>query len=123
MFLCRRNKDRMNNKDRSLQLPLSFWVSVGIAILFNSLFLALVLVKPGTDRQFVISDDVGQAIGWLLATLFCFVGFKKLWLGRVSVHSSSFTMIHRVRTWVPMLIALGIFCQFIGQVIYTYYDI
>ena len=32
-------------------------------------------------------------------------------------------MIHRVRTWVPIFIALGIFCQFIGQVIYTYYDL
>ncbi|HEX6108099.1 MAG TPA: hypothetical protein VFZ02_01705, partial [Ktedonobacteraceae bacterium] len=78
----------MNNKDRSLQLPLSFWVSVGIAVLFNSLFLILVLVKPGTQRQFVIADDVGQAIGWLLATLFCFVGFKQLWLGGKSVHST-----------------------------------
>ena len=73
--------------------------------------------------QFVIADDVGQALGWLLATLFCFVGFKKLWLGRMSAHTSSIKLIHRVRTWVPIFIALGIFCQFIGQVIYTYYDI
>src|SRR5712692_8550135 len=123
MFLCRRNKDRMNNKDRSLQLPLSFWVSVGIAVLFNSLFLILVLVKPGTQRQFVIADDVGQAIGWLLATLFCFVGFKQLRLGGKSVHSKNFATSHRLLTWVPIFIAIGIFCQFIGQVIYTYYDI
>jgi signal transduction histidine kinase len=113
----------MNNKDRSLQLPLSFWISVGIAVLFNSLFLALVLVKPGTDRQFVISDDVGQAIGWLLATLFCFVGFKKLWVGGRSDDTTNFATSHRLLTWVPIFIALGIFCQFIGQVIYTYYDI
>jgi signal transduction histidine kinase len=113
----------MNNEDRSLQLPLSFWISVGIAVLFNSLFLALVLVKPGTDRQFVISDDVGQAIGWLLATLFCFVGFKKLWLGGRTVHTKNFVTSHQLLTWVPIFIALGIFCQFIGQVIYTYYDL
>jgi signal transduction histidine kinase len=113
----------MNNKDRSLQLPLSFWVSVGIAVLFNSLFLILVLVKPGTQRQFVIADDVGQAIGWLLATLFCFVGFKQLWLGGKSIHSTNFATSHRLLTWVPIFIAIGIFCQFIGQVIYTYYDI
>ena len=113
----------MNTSNRHLELPRSFWISVGIAVLFNGLFLALVLVKPGTQRQFVIADDVGQALGWLLATLFCFVGFKKLWLGRMSVHTSSFELIHRVRTWVPIFIALGIFCQFIGQVIYTYYDL
>ena len=113
----------MNTSDRHLELPRSFWISVGIAVLFNCLFLALVLVKPGTQRQFVIADDVGQALGWLLATLFCFVGFKKLWLERISFHSISFPNIHRVRTWVPIFIALGIFSQFIGQVIYTYYDL
>jgi signal transduction histidine kinase len=87
------------------------------------LLLALELVKPGTHRQFVIADDVGQALGWLLATLFCFVGFRKLWLGRLSIHPNSFPLIHRVRTWVPIFIAIGIFCQLIGQVIYTYYDV
>lgn len=114
---------RMKTSNQHLELPRSFWISVGIAILFNCLFLALVIVKPETQRQFVIADDVGQALGWLLATLFCFVGFKKLWLGRMSAHTSSFELIPRVRTWVPIFIALGIFCQFIGQVIYTYYDI
>src|SRR5437588_11893153 len=103
----------MKTSNRHLELPRSFWVSIGIAVLFNCLFLALVLVKPGTQRQFVIADDIGQALGWLLATLFCFVGFKKLWLGgKTSIQSSSFAMIHRVRTWVPIFIAIGIFCQF-----------
>jgi hypothetical protein len=58
---------------RSKPIPRSFWYSVGIAVLFNSLFLAQLLLKPGTPRQFVITDDVGQALGWLLATLFCWV--------------------------------------------------
>src|SRR5260370_23874136 len=119
----KRKKFRMSNRARPLRLPRSFWISVGIAILFNSLFLALVLLKPGTTRQFVIADDVGQAIGWLLATLFCFVGFKQLRLGGKSVHSTNFARSHRLLTWVPIFIAIGIFCQFIGQVIYTYYDI
>jgi hypothetical protein len=110
----------MSNKYRLL--PRSFKCSVGIAILFNSLFLALVLLKPGTPRQFVIADDVGQAVGWLLATLFCFVGFKKPWQGKTANLKNFFTTL-RVQEWVPIFIALGIFCQFIGQVIYTYYDI
>jgi signal transduction histidine kinase len=113
----------MKTSKRHLELPRSFWVSVGIAVLFNCLFLALVLVKPGTQRQFVIADDVGQALGWLLATLFCFVGFKKLWLERVSYQAGSSSIIRHTRTWVPIFIAAGIFCQFIGQVIYTYYDL
>ena len=113
----------MKTSNRHLALPRSFWISVGIVVLFNCLFLVLVLVKPGTQRQFVIADDVGQALGWLLATLLCFVGFKKLWLEKTSFNGHSFSVIHRVRTWVPVFIALGIFCQFIGQVIYTYYDL
>jgi signal transduction histidine kinase len=113
----------MKTSNRHLELLRSFWISTGIAVIFNCLFLTLVLVKPGTQRQFVIADDVGQALGWLLATLFCFVGFKKLWLGRMSFHGRSFPEIFLVRTWVPIFIALGIFCQFIGQVIYTYYDL
>jgi signal transduction histidine kinase len=113
----------MSNRNKPLRLPKSFWIGVGIAILFNSLFLALVLLKPGTPRQFVLADDVGQAVGWLLATLFCFVGFKKLWLRGKFISSTSFATINRVRAWVPIFIALGIFCQFVGQVIYTYYDI
>ncbi|MGZ6366111.1 MAG: hypothetical protein ACXWPS_09080 [Ktedonobacteraceae bacterium] len=113
----------MKTSNRHLALPQSFWISVGIVILFNCLFLVLVLVKPGTQRQFVIADDVGQALGWLLATFLCFVGFKKLWLDKTSFNGHSFSVIHHVRTWVPVFIALGIFCQFIGQVIYTYYDL
>jgi len=112
----------MRRSNRHLELPRSFWISVGIAVLFNCLFLALVLIKPETQRQFVLADDIGQALGWLLATLFCFVGFKQLWLEKSSFNVHSFPFIYRVRTWVPIFIALGIFCQFIGQVIYTYYD-
>ena len=113
----------MKTSNRHLELPRLFWISVGIVVLFNCLFLVLVLVKPGTQRQFVIADDVGQALGWLLATLLCFVGFKKLWLDKPSFNGHSFSVIQQVRTWVPIFIALGIFCQFIGQVIYTYYDL
>ncbi len=113
----------MKTSNRHLELPRTFWISVVITVLFNCLFLALILVKPGTQRQFVMADDVGQALGWLLATLFCLVGFEKLWLKRISFHVSSSSIIHRARTWVPIFIALGIFCQFIEQVIYTYYDL
>ncbi|HEY6539933.1 MAG TPA: HAMP domain-containing sensor histidine kinase [Ktedonobacteraceae bacterium] len=107
---------------RKGMLPRSFWYSVGVYIVFNSLFLALVIVKPGTPRQFEIMDDVGQALGWLLGTLLCLVGlripFKRLLSGtQTTINSDS------ARRWLPLFFAAGIFCQFIGQVIYTIYDI
>ncbi|MFL5624854.1 MAG: sensor histidine kinase [Ktedonobacteraceae bacterium] len=100
-------------------LARSFWYSVEVVIVFNSLFLAWVLFKPGTRGMFVIGDDVGQALGWLLATLLCFVGLEKPWQ-RTSPSSDGISLAQR---WVPVLLALGIFCQFIGQIIYTYDDI
>jgi len=95
---------------------------VGVYLVFNSLFLALVILKPGTPRQFEIVDDVGQALGWLLGTLLCLVGlrwpFKRLFSrAETPVKGDS------ARQWLPLLFAAGIFCQFIGQVIYTVYDI
>lgn len=103
-------------------LTRSFWYSVGLVVIFNSLFLAYVLIKPGTPEQFTIVDDVGQAIGWFLATLLCFVGIDIPWR-RAASRSDATRAAHTVRNLVPLLLALGIFCQFIGQVIYTYYDL
>jgi signal transduction histidine kinase len=99
----------------------SFWYSVTLVIVFNSFFLAWVLFKPGTQHFFVLGDDVGQALGWLLATLLCFVGMKRPWRSAgdgLDAKSAS----HTLQRWVPLLFAIGIFCQCIGQMIYTYYD-
>lgn len=95
-------------------LPRSFWYSVLLFIVFNSLFLAWVLFRPGTRHVFVIGDDIGQAVGWLLGTFLCFVGVRGLW------QRGNVTTAQRL---VPVFLAAGIFCQFIGQLIYTYYDI
>jgi signal transduction histidine kinase len=100
----------------------SFWYSVTLVIVFNSIFLAWVLFKPGTQHFFVLGDDIGQVLGWLLATFLCFVGMKRPWrttADGLDVTAASPT----VQRWVPLLFAVGIFCQCIGQVIYTYYDI
>jgi len=79
-----------------------------------------VLLKPGTPHQFVVSDDVGQALGWLLATLLCFVGLTKPG-PRTRSHVDSI-LTTPLQRWIPILLAAGIFCQFIGQVVYTYLD-
>jgi signal transduction histidine kinase len=99
----------------------SFWCSVALAIIFNSIFLAWVLLKPGTQALFVVGDDIGQALGWFLATLFCFVGMRRLW-SRSKEGVDAHPTPHMLQRWVPLLFAAGIFCQLIGQVIYTYYD-
>jgi signal transduction histidine kinase len=107
---------------RKGMLPRSFWYSVGVYIVFNSLFLALVIFKPGMHGQFVIMDDVGQVLGWLLGTLLCLVGLR-LPFRRVSSRAETPVNVDTARRWLPLLFAAGIFCQFIGQVIYTVYDI
>ena len=38
----------------------SFWYSVTLVIVFNSIFLTWVLFKPGTQHFFVLGDDIGQ---------------------------------------------------------------
>ena len=99
----------------------SFWLSASLFVVFNCAFLLWVLFKPGTTYVFVIGDDVGQALGWLLGTLLCFIGVKKLWQHIPGASTDrSFALL--AQRWVPIFLAAGIFCQFIGQVIYTYYD-
>ena len=99
-------------------LPRSFWYAVCVYVLFNGLFLTLVLIKPGSPKQFEIMDDVGQALGWLLATILCFVEYELPWKRDANRPFKA-----RATDWVPLFFALGIFCQFVGQIIYTYYDI
>ena len=100
----------------------SFWLSASLFVVFNCAFLLWVLLKPGTKYVFVIGDDVGQALGWLLGTLLCFIGLKKLWQ-HIPGHATDRSFALLAQRWVPIFLAAGIFCQFIGQVIYTYYDI
>jgi signal transduction histidine kinase len=102
--------------------PRSFWYSVGLYVVFNSLFLALVIIKPGTYKQFVVADDTGQALGWLLGTLFCFIGLDRSWR-RSPSHANAVPFTRAMLRWVSVFLALGIFCQFLGQILYTYYDI
>ena len=109
----------MNTKQSSW--PRSFSYSIVLYVVFNSLFLALVIFQPGTHRQFVIADDIGQTLGWLLGTIFCFIGLD--WPWRRQARADSPSSVQKILPWIALLLAVGIFCQFVGQVIYTYYDI
>jgi signal transduction histidine kinase len=108
--------------DTTRKLPVRlFWYSVILVVVFNSLFLAWACFKPGSQDVFVIGDDVGQALGWLLASLLCFVGLQFPWHN--TSHPDSRSVLPTTQRWVSLLLSLGIICQFIGQIIYTYYDI
>src|SRR5258708_7943910 len=96
--------------------------SIGLIIVFNFLFLLWVLFKPGTHDIFVLGDDIGQALSWLLATLLCFIGFKRAWF-ILHTRADDASHFQIAKLLVPVFLAFGIFCQFIGQVIYTYYDL
>src|SRR5258708_1619850 len=96
--------------------PRSFWYSVRLIVALNSLFLAPVQVKPGCYDQFENADDVGQALGWLLATLHCFVGLQKPWQRTQSPPDS--VLSPPLQHGIPHSLPAAIFCQFIGQVIY-----
>lgn len=119
----RRNREENDGMDVKQGLfTRAFWFCAMLFAVFNSLFLVWVLLKPGSRYVFVIGDDVGQALGWLLGTFFCVVGIRGLWQHRAG-HATDRPLISSVQRWIPIFLAAGIFCQFIGQLIYTYYDI
>ena len=91
-----------------------FRSSVGLYIIFNSLFLALVVIKPGSHQAFVIADDVGQAVGWLLGTLLCFVNFTLFWQSDLP-SSMHFKTKGGLRGWASFFIALGIFASVLAR--------
>jgi signal transduction histidine kinase len=97
-----------------------------VVVLFNSLFLCWLLLKPGPQTIFGRGDDVGQALGWLLATLLGLVGFTWPWrrtLPAADSASALGTTTSSGQRWVPLLLCIGIFCQFIGRVISIFYDL
>ncbi|GHO98447.1 hypothetical protein KSF_084950 [Reticulibacter mediterranei] len=104
----------------------SFYVSVLVVVMFNSLFLYWLLLTPRPQSLFVMGDDVGQALGLLLATILCLIGFTWPWRSAAPAPDATSppgTTAGFGQRWVPLLLCIGIFCQFIGQVISTFYDL
>ncbi|MEO6890647.1 MAG: diguanylate cyclase [Ktedonobacteraceae bacterium] len=105
------------------------WKSIGLVLLFNSLFFLLVLFKPGSHDVFVAMDNGVQAIGAFLGVLLGLEGMWRLWRRGVSCRGSS----EQERggkqeggsKGVPLyvlLLTLAVGGQFVGQGIYTYYE-
>ena len=102
-----------------LHLARSFWYSAGLSFLYSILLLSWLLLKPGSQALFLAGDNIGQTLGLLGAVLLCGVGLRRLRRDRL-VHPTH--LLRSRHTAVPILLGLGIFCQFLGQAIYTYYE-
>lgn len=94
--------------------------SVGLYLLFNSLYLALVLIQPGDPHTFALLDEVGVGLSGLFAVVFCLLEFKTS--GPYFSHTTFSMTEEIVHRWAPAFIAMGLFCQVIGQAMYIYYD-
>jgi len=98
-----------------------FWYSAGFSLLYSMLFFTLLLVKPGSHDLFVGVDDIAQTVGLLGAVILCFLGLQRSRQDRTA-HERLMHLPRTKRTWLPIFLGLGIFSQFLGQAIYTYYE-
>ncbi|MBA2678700.1 MAG: GGDEF domain-containing protein, partial [Ktedonobacteraceae bacterium] len=104
-----------------LHLARSFWYSAGLSLLYCLLLLSWLLLKPGSHALFLAGDNLGQTLGLLGAVLLCGVGQRRFRRER-SAHGHPKPLEPTRQRAVPILLGLGIFCQFFGQAIYTYYE-
>src|SRR5918994_419664 len=99
------------------------WRAAGLILLFNSLLLAWVLLKPGSDRMLALVVNAAQFVGPLLALPLCFGGLlrQRRWRRGVSqTHRGPAVTIGQ--RWAPILLGLGILCWVFGQTVFTYYE-
>src|SRR5579859_2608035 len=104
-----------------LHLSRSFWYGAGFSLLYSVLFFLWLLAKPGSHDLFVAVDNLAQTVGLLGAVILCFIGLRGSKQDRPT-HERSMHLPRARRTWLPILLGLGIFSEFIGQAIYTYYE-
>src|SRR5437879_738687 len=96
----------------SLRRPL--WYSAGLILVFNGVFLAWILIKPGTPDLFIAVADGFQASGSLLMVLLCFYGLGRLYRQGKSRPDTAPTL-RTGRQWVPILLTLSVLSEAIGQ--------
>jgi len=99
-----------------------FWRAAGFILLFNSLLVAWVLLKPGSDRLLAAVVNSAQFVGPLLVLPLCFGGLLRWnWRRGVSQTDVGPAMTIRQR-WAPILLGLGILSWVFGQMVFTYYE-
>ena len=102
-----------------------FWPGASFILLFNSLLLCWLLVKPGGHDLTVAVDDIMQTLGPLLAVPLCLVGGRtgqRAWCGHAAgdeEHPEG----HPARHWAPVLLGLGVLGFAVGEGIWTIYEL
>jgi serine phosphatase RsbU (regulator of sigma subunit) len=93
-----------------------------LILLFNSLLVAWVLLKPGSDRMLALVVNAAQFVGPLLALPLCFGGLRRWRWRRDASGPDVGTAETRGQRWAPILLGLGIIGWVLGQAIFTYYE-
>ncbi len=112
---------------RHIPLRRHLWPGMGLVAFVTGLFVAWVLLKPAPHDRFVTVDNLAQLLGMLLGVALCVPpGAPRQWLARRRdrprlAHTPTGNGPHPWR-WSPVLLALAILCQAMGQATYTYYE-
>jgi two-component system, cell cycle response regulator len=99
-----------------------FWYRFALFIFFQVFFLAWLLIKPLPHTQYTVSVDIVSSTGYMIGTCFCFHNLKK-WKNNTLFSAKTTSTTRRMQLWLPMLFGLSGFCNGVGQIIYTCYDI
>jgi signal transduction histidine kinase len=104
----------MNHKNR-----LSMGKGLALILLLNGLFVAYLLVRPGSRQTLTFVDNLTQllleVVGLLFALPLCLP-----WKGQNALLLPESAVKTRSQRWVPLLLGLGILSYIIGQGIWTY---
>src|ERR671933_1989563 len=96
--------------------------AAALVLLFNGVRVAVVILKPGSDRLLAAVVNSAEFVGPLLVLPLCFGGLlRRIWRrgdSQTDVGSAS-TMGQR---WAPVLLGLGITCWVLGQMLFTFYE-
>src|SRR5215216_1834281 len=96
--------------------------AAAMILLFNGLLVALVLLKPGSDRMLAAVVNSAEFVGPLLALPLCFGGLlRQLWR-RGDSQTDVGSAVTIGQRWAPILLGLGITSWVLGQSVFTYYE-
>ena len=103
-------------------VPRPLWRSTALILLFNGMFLAWALIKPGTHALFIAVIDCALAVGPLSMALLCFATLGRRWRQATSGTEST-PQVRKVWRWTPLLLSLSLLSYVIGQSIWVCYDV
>lgn len=94
------------------------WRGVGLILLFAGLHALWLLLHPGPHAVFVAVDNVAQFVGPLLALLASAGAVRSRFRGSPAPNGRP--ALHDPRRWATLLLAVGVLCNAVGQIIFSY---